>query len=99
MQPQEEADLCVLGVLSSVFCPGEDVSIRLSGSCEEVDVSLEPDVVHLTQTYISLSTVNRTVSLINRHSVPLQYCWTTASGVQEAALDLLRCVRTGTVSW
>lgn len=51
-------------------------------------------MVHLTQTYISMSTVNRTVSLINRHSVPLQYRW-TASGLQEA-LDHPRSVGTET---
>lgn len=75
-----------------VFCPGEDVYIRLHGSSEEVDVHLEPDLVHLTQTYISLSTVNRTVSLINKHNVPLQYSWTTASSIQEEALNFMRCV-------
>uniref|UniRef100_A0A674P6G4 HYDIN/VesB/CFA65-like Ig-like domain-containing protein n=1 Tax=Takifugu rubripes TaxID=31033 RepID=A0A674P6G4_TAKRU len=47
-----------------------------------------PDLVHLTQTYISLSTVNRTVSLINKHNVPLRYCWTTVSSNQE--LNLMR---------
>lgn len=73
-------------------CPGEDVHIRLHGSSEEVDVRLEPDVVHLTQTYISLSTVNRTVSLINKHNVPLRYCWTTVSSNQEEALNLMRFV-------
>ncbi|XP_056908191.1 hydrocephalus-inducing protein homolog isoform X4 [Takifugu flavidus] len=67
---------------------GEDVHIRLHGSSEEVDVHLEPDLVHLTQTYISLSTVNRTVSLINKHNVPLRYCWTTVSSKQE--LNLMR---------
>lgn len=79
-------------LLEPVLCPGEDVFIRLSGSCEEVDVHLEPDLVNLTRTYISLSTVNRTVSLINKHSIPLQYCWTTASSIQEEALDFIRSV-------
>lgn len=81
-----------------VLCPGEDVHIRLFGSCEEVDVHLEPDLVHLTQTYISLSTVDGTVSLINKHDVPLQYRWTSVSSIQEEPLDLLRFVCTHTMS-
>lgn len=81
-----------------VFCPGENVYIRLYGSCEEVDVHLEPDLVHLTQTYVSLSTVNRTVCLINRHNVPLQYCWTTESSIQEEDLSFMRCVCTNQVN-
>lgn len=72
-------------------CPGEDVHIRLHGSSEEVDVHLEPDVVHLTQTYISLTSVNRSVSLINKHNVPLRYCWTPGGSSQEA-LSLIRLV-------
>lgn len=52
--------------------------------------------MHLTQTYISLSTVNRTVSLINKYSVPLHYCWKAASSIQEEALDFIRSVCTET---
>lgn len=89
--------VCLLSLtqlISPVFCPGEDVYIRLYGSCEEVDVRLEPDLVRLTPTYLSLSTVNRTVSLVNKHNVPLQYCWTTAGSMQEEALNFMRFVRT-----
>lgn len=69
-----------------VFCPGEDVYISLYGACEELSVHLEPDFVQLTKTYISLSTVNRTVSLINRSDLPLKYCWMT-----EEALSRFVC--------
>lgn len=92
-----KSTMCLLGqtqLMAHVLCPGEDVYIRLYGSCEEVDVRLEPDLVHLTQTYLSLSTVNRAVSLVNKHNVPLQYCWTTAGSMQEEALNFTRFVRT-----
>uniref|UniRef100_A0A3Q4BV25 HYDIN/VesB/CFA65-like Ig-like domain-containing protein n=1 Tax=Mola mola TaxID=94237 RepID=A0A3Q4BV25_MOLML len=70
---------------------GEDVCISLFGCCEEVDVHLEPDFLQLKKTYISLSTIQQTVSLINKSNVPLQYCWTTWPSLQEEAMSVLRC--------
>ncbi|XP_045894223.1 hydrocephalus-inducing protein homolog [Micropterus dolomieu] len=68
---------------------GEDVYIRLYGTCEELNIHLEPDSVLLKKTYISLANVN-TVCLTNRGDIPLQYYWTTWPSLQEEALSLLR---------
>lgn len=63
--------------------------ISLYGACEELNVHLQPDVVLLKSTYLSLSTVHQ-VSLTNKSDVPLKYCWTTWPSLQEEALSLLR---------
>ncbi|XP_049928998.1 hydrocephalus-inducing protein homolog isoform X2 [Epinephelus moara] len=68
---------------------GEDVYISLYGTCEELDIHLEPDCVLLNKTYISLESV-RTVSLTYKSDIPLKYCWTTWPSLQEEALSLLR---------
>lgn len=72
-----------------LLCPGEDVYIGLHGACEELSVHLQPDVVLLKSTYLSLSTVHR-ASLTNTSDVPLQYRWTTWPSLHEEALSLLR---------
>ncbi|XP_023811732.1 hydrocephalus-inducing protein homolog isoform X1 [Oryzias latipes] len=54
---------------------GEDVFISLCGSCEELDIHLEPECVTLKRTYIGLTNVH-TVSLTNSSDTTLQYCWT-----------------------
>ncbi|XP_035521672.1 hydrocephalus-inducing protein homolog [Morone saxatilis] len=68
---------------------GEDVYISLYGTCEELNVHLEPDPVLLKKTYISLATAH-TVSLTNTSDITLQYCWTTWPSLKEEALSLLR---------
>ncbi|XP_024138466.1 hydrocephalus-inducing protein homolog isoform X3 [Oryzias melastigma] len=54
---------------------GEDVFISLCGSCEELNIHLEPECVTLKSTYISLTNVH-TVTLTNSSDTTLQYCWT-----------------------
>lgn len=80
---------CLCLLFLCVLCPGEDVYISLYGACKELNVHLKSESVLLKKTYISLSTVH-TVSLTNRSDIPLQYCWTTWSSLQEEALSLLR---------
>ncbi|XP_045894276.1 hydrocephalus-inducing protein homolog isoform X2 [Micropterus dolomieu] len=68
---------------------GEDVYIRLYGTCEELNIHLEPDSVLLKKTYISLANLH-TVCLTNRGDIPLQYYWTTWPCLREEALNLLK---------
>ncbi|XP_056273332.1 hydrocephalus-inducing protein homolog [Pseudoliparis swirei] len=68
---------------------GEDVSIGLSGTCEELEVRLQADSVRLSRTYISLASVC-TVSLSYTSRIPLKYYWTPWPSLQEEALSLLR---------
>uniref|UniRef100_A0A669E0K3 HYDIN/VesB/CFA65-like Ig-like domain-containing protein n=1 Tax=Oreochromis niloticus TaxID=8128 RepID=A0A669E0K3_ORENI len=74
---------------------GEDVYISLHGSCEELNIHLEPDSIWMENTYVSLIST-RTVSLTNHSDIPLQYCWTLWPSQQEEDLSLLRylCMRT-----
>uniref|UniRef100_A0A3P8R5Q1 Abnormal spindle-like microcephaly-associated protein ASH domain-containing protein n=1 Tax=Astatotilapia calliptera TaxID=8154 RepID=A0A3P8R5Q1_ASTCA len=68
---------------------GEDVYISLHGSCEELNIHLEPDSIWMENTYVSLIST-RTVSLTNHSGIPLQYCWTVWPSQQEEDLSLLR---------
>ncbi|XP_025759455.1 hydrocephalus-inducing protein homolog isoform X1 [Oreochromis niloticus] len=68
---------------------GEDVYISLHGSCEELNIHLEPDSIWMENTYVSLIST-RTVSLTNHSDIPLQYCWTLWPSQQEEDLSLLR---------
>lgn len=68
---------------------GEDVYISLHGSCEELNIHLEPDSIWMENTYVSLIST-RTVSLTNHSDIPLQYCWTVWPSQQEEDLSLLR---------
>ncbi|XP_030613884.1 hydrocephalus-inducing protein homolog isoform X2 [Archocentrus centrarchus] len=68
---------------------GENVSISLYGSCEELNIHLKPDCVWLANTYISL-TSTRTVSLTNSGDIPLQYRWTVWPSQHEEDLSSLR---------
>lgn len=53
-----------------IFYSGEDVYISLHGSCEELNIHLEPDSIWMENTY---------VSLISTHSVPHQPQWHPSS--------------------
>uniref|UniRef100_A0A672JGY3 HYDIN/VesB/CFA65-like Ig-like domain-containing protein n=1 Tax=Salarias fasciatus TaxID=181472 RepID=A0A672JGY3_SALFA len=68
---------------------GENVYISLFGSCEELNVHLQPDSVRLNKTFISLASV-RTVSLTNDSETSLQYCWTAGPIQPEESLSSLR---------
>lgn len=72
-----------------IFYSGEDVYISLHGSCEELNIHLEPDSIWMENTYVSLIST-RTVSLTNHSGIPLQYCWTVWPSQQEEDLSLLR---------
>lgn len=74
------------------FCSGEDVFISLCGSCEELDIHLEPECVTLKRTYIGLTNVH-TVSLTNSSDTALQYCWTMwpIQEVEEQSLPGYTC--------
>ncbi|KAM8861524.1 hydrocephalus-inducing protein homolog isoform 3-T3 [Synchiropus picturatus] len=64
---------------------GEDVFISLYGTCEELNIHLQPDSALLEKTYISLCTTYK-VSLHNSSNIPLRYQWTTWASQQEEDL-------------
>ncbi|KAG7229797.1 hypothetical protein INR49_012446 [Caranx melampygus] len=68
---------------------GEDVYISLYGTCEELNIYLEPDHVLMKNTFISLSCAH-TVSLTNSSDIPLQYCWSVWPSQEEEELNFLR---------
>ncbi|KAK2918189.1 hydrocephalus-inducing protein homolog [Channa argus] len=68
---------------------GEDVYMSLYGTCEELNIHLEPDSLLLKKTYISLAST-RTVSLTNTSNIPLQYCWSAWSSQEDKDQSLLR---------
>ncbi|KAM6936867.1 hydrocephalus-inducing protein homolog [Xenentodon cancila] len=68
---------------------GEDVDIRLCGSCEELNIHLEPYSVTLKKTYITMANV-QIVSLTNHSDIPLEYCWTVWPTQQDEDLSSLR---------
>ncbi|XP_061578790.1 hydrocephalus-inducing protein homolog [Cololabis saira] len=61
---------------------GEDVDISLSGSCEELNIHLEPDSVTLKKTYINMASFHP-VSLTNHTEIVLQYRWSAWPSQQE----------------
>ncbi|XP_013867590.1 hydrocephalus-inducing protein homolog [Austrofundulus limnaeus] len=68
---------------------GEDVFISLCGTCEELKVRLDTDVLQLKSTFINMSNAH-IVSLTNRWDVCLHYRWTEWSSHQVEDLVSVR---------